>query len=236
MNIEQIEKNTEGLSVENALSYFAQHFPGQVAFSTSLSQEDQVLTDIIFRNNLPVTIFSIDTGRLFNETYELLQITEQKYAKKINVVFPQGNEVEDLVNKHGINCFYNSVDLRKECCRVRKVSPLKKALKDVKVWVTGLRSAQSESRHTLAKVSWDNNYQLIKFNPLANWTLNEVNEHLATHQVPFNPLHRKGFVSIGCAPCTRAIVEGEDIRAGRWWWEDSKKECGLHEQTINYQI
>lgn len=236
MNITNIEEKTAGLTIQEALVYLSEQFPGQVAFSTSLGQEDQVLTDFIFSNNIPVRIFSIDTGRLFNETYELIQITEQKYGKKMEVLFPVSNEVEGLVQQHGINCFYDSVDLRKKCCHVRKVQPLRRGLAGMKVWVTGLRASQSENRHELKKLSWDTNYQLIKYNPLLDWSLEQVNEYLNKNNVPFNPLHRKGFVSIGCAPCTRAISEGEDLRAGRWWWEDSKKECGLHEQPINYQI
>lgn len=236
MNTDNIENDIQGKSIAEALLYFTSLYPGQVAFSTSLGQEDQVLTDIIFGNNLPVRVFSIDTGRLFNETYELIQITELQYGKRIEVVFPPTGEVEELVQRNGINCFYDSVDLRKKCCHVRKVLPLRKALQNVKVWVTGLRAAQSENRTTLAKTGWDANYQVIKYNPLADWTFEQVNEYLELKNVPYNPLHRKGFVSIGCAPCTRAIAAGEDIRAGRWWWEDSKKECGLHEQPINYQI
>lgn len=236
MNITNIEEKTAGLDIRQTLLYLAEQFPGQVAFSTSLGQEDQVITDYIFQHNLPVRIFSIDTGRLFNEAYELIQITEQKYGRKIDVLFPESKEVEGLVQQHGINCFYNSVELRKKCCHVRKVFPLRRGLAGAKVWVTGLRAAQSENRQELKKLSWDANYQLIKYNPLLDWSLEEVDQYLDKNNVPFNSLHRKGFVSIGCAPCTRAISEGEDIRAGRWWWEDSKKECGLHEQPINYQI
>lgn len=236
MNITNIEEKTAGLDIRQTLLYLSEQFPGQVAFSTSLGQEDQVITDFIFRNNLPVRIFSIDTGRLFNEAYELIQITEQKYGKKVEVLFPESKEVEGLVQQHGINCFYDSVELRKKCCHVRKVLPLRRGLAGMKVWVTGLRAAQSENRQELKKLSWDANYQLIKYNPLLDWSLEEVDQYLDKNNIPFNPLHRKGFVSIGCAPCTRAIAEGEDIRAGRWWWEDSKKECGLHEQPINYQI
>ncbi len=236
MNTAQIENEIQGKSIEEALLYFTALYPGQVAFSSSLGQEDQVLTDIIFRNNLPVPVFTIDTGRLFNEVYELIQTTELQYGKRIEIVFPPAEPVEELVKANGVNCFYNSVELRKQCCYVRKVLPLKKALQNVKVWVTGLRAAQSENRTTLSPVSWDDNYKVIKFNPLTDWTFEQVNEYLDIKNVPFNPLHRKGFVSIGCAPCTRAISEGEDIRAGRWWWETSKKECGLHEQPINFQI
>ncbi len=236
MNTRQIEEDIQTLSIEQALAYFVALYPGQVAFSSSLGQEDQVLTDIIFKHNIPIGIFSIDTGRLFNETYELIQVTEIQYGKRIEIVFPPAQPVEELVQTNGINCFYDSVELRKKCCHVRKVLPLKRALQNAKVWITGLRSAQSENRNSLAAVSWDANYGVIKYNPLASWSFEEVNTYLEKHHVPFNSLHRKGFVSIGCAPCTRAIAPGEDIRAGRWWWETSKKECGLHEQPVNFQI
>ncbi|MCW5907664.1 MAG: phosphoadenylyl-sulfate reductase [Chitinophagales bacterium] len=234
--METTEKDIQHLSIQQALELLCRRYPGQVAFSTSLGEEDQVLTDIIFRNNLPVKVFTLDTGRLFNETYDLIQITEAKYGKRIEVVFPEAKEVEQLVSQHGINCFYESVELRKKCCAIRKVHPLKRALEGMKIWITGLRAAQSENRHELSLLAWDNGYQLLKYNPLLNWSLQDVEKYLEQNNVPFNPLHRKGFVSIGCAPCTRAIAEGEDIRAGRWWWEDSKKECGLHEQPVNYQI
>lgn len=234
--METTEKDIRNLNIQQVLELLCTRYPNQVAFSTSLGQEDQVLTDIIFRCNLPVRVFTLDTGRLFKETYELIQVTEAKYGKRVEVLFPDAKEVERLVSKHGINCFYESVELRKECCAVRKVQPLKRALQGMKVWITGLRTAQSENRHELSLLNWDNTYQLFKYNPLLNWSLEEVEKYLEQNNVPFNPLHRKGFVSIGCAPCTRAIAEGEDIRAGRWWWEDSKKECGLHEQPVNYQI
>jgi phosphoadenosine phosphosulfate reductase len=198
--------------------------------------EDQVLTDIIFKNEIPVKVFTLDTGRLFNEVYELIQITEAQYGKRIQTYFPQTGEVEHLVSQYGVNCFYQSTELRKKCCHVRKVEPLQRALKNAKVWVTGLRAAQSENRHTLQSLEWDKTYQLLKYNPLTNWSLDEVSAYIDAHAVPINPLYKKGFASIGCAPCTRAIFPGEDVRAGRWWWEASKKECGLHEQAINFQI
>jgi phosphoadenosine phosphosulfate reductase len=236
VNTEQIEKDIQNLSIPQTLAYFAGLYPGQVSFSSSLGQEDQVITDIIARNNVPVSIFTIDTGRLFAEAYDLIQITEARYNKKLEVYFPEVINVEALVKDHGINCFYESVDLRKKCCQVRKVMPLRRALKDVKVWVTGLRASQSENRHDMKAVQWDSTYNVIKYNPLLNWELEDVLKYIKEYTVPYNPLHDKGFVSIGCASCTRAILPGEDIRAGRWWWEGDKKECGLHEPVVNFQI
>jgi phosphoadenosine phosphosulfate reductase len=236
MNFDEVQTALTGKSIRESLSVLTAVFPGQVSFSSSLSHEDQVLTDLIFRNTLPVHIFTIDTGRLFNEVYELLQITEARYQQRLQIFFPDTVEVEGLVKQHGINCFYQNTDLRKSCCYIRKVLPLKRALKDVKVWVTGLRSGQSENRNMLKLLEWDPVHQLIKYNPLANWSMEQVLKYTDDFNVPVNPLYQKGFASIGCAPCTRAILPGEDARAGRWWWEESKKECGLHEPTINFQI
>jgi len=236
MNFEEVQTALTGKSIQESLSLLTSVLPGQVSFSTSLSHEDQVLTDLIFKNALPVNIFTIDTGRLFNEIYELIQVTEARYQQSIKVYFPETGEVEALVKEHGINCFYQSTELRKKCCNIRKVVPLKRALKDVKVWVTGLRSGQSENRHTLQLLEWDHVHQVIKYNPLANWSIEEVLKYVDEYTVPVNPMYKQGFASIGCAPCTRAIFPGEDIRAGRWWWEESKKECGLHEPVTNFQI
>jgi len=236
MDTQQIQATLTGKSIKEALLHLTRLFPGQVSFSSSLSLEDQVLTDIIFRNEIPVTVFTLDTGRLFNEVYELIQVTEAKYGQRIQSYFPESSDVETLVSEHGINCFYQSTDLRKKCCHVRKVIPLQRALEGVKVWVTGLRAAQSENRHSLQSMEWDKTYQLVKYNPLADWTIDDVTDYIEKNGVPVNPMYKKGFASIGCAPCTRAIFPGEDVRAGRWWWEASKKECGLHEQAINFQI
>ena len=236
MNTEKIEKDIQHMSIPQTLEYFARLHPGQVAFSSSLGQEDQVLTDIIARNKVGVNIFTIDTGRLFPETYELIQVTEARYNKRIEVYFPDVINVEALVKEHGINCFYESVDLRKKCCHVRKVMPLRRALQDVKVWVTGLRASQSDNRNDMKAVQWDSTYNVIKYNPLLNWEMEDVLKYIREKTVPYNPLHDKRFLSIGCASCTRAVLPGEDIRAGRWWWESSKKECGLHAPVVDFQI
>lgn len=210
----------------------AEFFPDNAVFSSSLGQEDQVLTDIIFRNTLPVKIFTIDTGRLFNETYELLERTNARYKTSIKVYFPAQEGVEAFVSTKGINSFYESVENRKECCHIRKVEPLNRALKGARVWITGLRSDQSANRKAMPVIEWDEQRQLYKFNPLLHWSYDEVMEYIGKHNVPYNPLHDNGFISIGCAPCTRAIEPGEDIRAGRWWWESSQKECGLHGSKV----
>lgn len=218
----------EQVSLQESLKLIEDLFPRQVVFSSSLGQEDQVITDAIFRNNIPVTVFTIDTGRLFNETYELLDKTIARYKQPVKVYFPDAADVEAFVLQKGINSFYESVDNRKECCHIRKVKPLNRALAGAKVWVTGLRSEQSVNRNQMPMIEWDEGRQLYKFNPLINWTYAEVLEYLNLNNVPYNSLHDKGFISIGCAPCTRAIGHGEDARAGRWWWESSQKECGLH--------
>lgn len=236
MVTEDIEKDIQNLSIPQALEYFAGLYPGQVSFSSSLGQEDQVITDYIGRNKLPVNIFTIDTGRLFPEAYELIQITEARYNKRIETFFPDVINVEALVKENGINCFYESVDLRKKCCHVRKVLPLRRALENTKVWVTGLRASQSENRNDMKAVQWDSTYNVIKYNPLLTWEMEDVLKYIKDYTVPYNPLHDKGFLSIGCASCTRAVLPGEDIRAGRWWWESSKKECGLHAAPIDFQI
>lgn len=218
----------EKTSLTGALETVANLFPGETVFSSSLGQEDQVITDAIFRNDIPVKIFTIDTGRLFNETYELIERTTARYKKSIQLYFPQSGDVEEFVSSKGINSFYESVENRKECCHIRKVKPLTRALEGAKLWITGLRAEQSYNRKDMPMLEWLKDKQLYKFNPLLNWTYDDVLDYLKKFDVPYNSLHDKGFISIGCAPCTRAIEPGEDARAGRWWWETSQKECGLH--------
>lgn len=226
--IKEIEDYLSQHGIEESLLYLSNRFVDAVKFSSSLGQEDQVLTHIIARNNVPVEIFTLDTGRLFYETYDLLDATEYKYKTKIKVYFPQPEAVQQFVNERGINSFYESVENRKTCCGIRKVEPLNRALKGAKVWVTGLRAQQSDNRSHMPIIEWDAAHQLYKYNPLLHWSYEDVLEYIKQNNVPYNKLHDQGFISIGCAPCTRAIEPGEDARAGRWWWEASKKECGLH--------
>ena len=222
----------EKIPLPEAIGLVADLFPGKVVFSSSLGQEDQVLTDAIFKNNIAVDIFTIDTGRLFNETYELLDKTTARYKKPIKVYFPEASDVEEFVLTKVINSFYEAVENRKECCHIRKVIPLNRALKGAKVWITGLRAEQSNNRKDMPMIEWSEEKQLYKFNPLINWTYDDVMNYIRKFYVPYNTLHDKGFISIGCAPCTRAIGPGEDARAGRWWWETSQKECGLHATLV----
>ncbi len=232
ITIERFLEAVENKPLEKVLSYAAEKFPGAVSFSTSLGQEDQVITDSIFRNHIPVKVFTLDTGRLFYETYELLDKTNARYKTTIATYFPDAADVEQYVNTYGINGFYESVENRKACCGVRKIVPLNRALQGVKVWVTGLRAEQSVNRNSMEMVEWDEARQLFKINPLLHWSYNDVMAYINKYSVPYNNLHDKGFISIGCAPCTRAIEAGEDARAGRWWWEASHKECGLHQVNV----
>jgi phosphoadenosine phosphosulfate reductase len=226
--IQELELATAGMDIAASLKFLSEKYNGNIAFSTSLGQEDQVITDAIFKNDLPIRVFTLDTGRLFQESYELLDLTRAKYKKSIEVFFPDNSSVQNLVNTKGMNSFYESIENRKECCFIRKVEPLNRALAGVSIWITGLRAEQSEGRNDLSAFEFDAARKIIKYNPLVNWHYNEVLDYLKTNKVPDNPLHKKGFMSIGCQPCTRAIMEGEHPRAGRWWWEESKKECGLH--------
>ena len=220
----------EGDKREETFTFLANEYKGKVVFSTSFGQEDQVITHLIGQNDLSINIFTLDTGRLFQETYDVFHKTLKKYKKEIKVYFPEASEVENLLNQKGPNSFYESVENRKECCFIRKVAPLTKALKGNSIWITGLRAEQSENRNDLDLFEYDAKFDIIKFNPLLKWTLQEVSAYLEKNNVPQNALHKHGFVSIGCAPCTRAITPDEDIRAGRWWWESSHKECGLHQK------
>jgi phosphoadenosine phosphosulfate reductase len=227
-NLHELDAQLEHLSAQDGLALIGNLFPGKVTFSTSLGQEDQVITQLIASGNIPIQLFSLDTGRLFPETLDLLSRTEANYKQNIKVYYPTTASVEDLVSEIGINGFYDTVENRKSCCFVRKVEPLRRALAGNAVWVTGLRAEQSANRNAMKRIEWDEVNDIIKYNPLMDWTFEEVVAYIDEKNIPYNPLHNKGFLSIGCAPCTRAIADGEDARAGRWWWEDSKKECGLH--------
>ncbi|ENO89681.1 phosphoadenylyl-sulfate reductase [Thauera linaloolentis] len=203
--------------------------PDALCFANSFGAEDMVLTDLILSNALPIEVFSLDTGRLPAETYTLMGEVEQRYGTKLKVFFPDAASVEDFVRSHGINAFYDSIELRKACCGVRKMEPLRRALAGKRAWITGLRAAQSVTRSGLPLREFDSANGLQKLNPLSDWSETEVWAYIRIFDVPYNALHDQFYPSIGCAPCTRAIALGEDVRAGRWWWEDPEtKECGLH--------
>jgi phosphoadenosine phosphosulfate reductase len=205
---------------------------GELTFANSFGAEDMVLTDLILREGLPIEIFSLDTGRLPAETYTLMGEVERRYDTRLKVFFPESATVEAYVRTHGINAFYDSVEMRKACCHMRKVEPLRRALAGKKAWITGQRAAQAATRSGLPLREFDAGNELEKFNPLSDWSEAEVWAYIRIHEVPYNALHDQFYPSIGCAPCTRAIALGEDIRAGRWWWEDpASKECGLHIKT-----
>ncbi len=216
------------LALADGLARVAAIFPGKVAFSSSMGQEDQLIADVIYRKKIPIRVFTLDTGRLFNETYELIERTHARYKQKVEVFFPDASDVEDYIVNKGVNGFYESVENRKTCCSIRKVKPLARALKNMQVWITGLRSDQSANRKEMELIEVDEQFHLFKYNPLIHWSYQQIVDYLHEWNVPYNPLHDNGFISIGCQPCTRAISNGEDHRAGRWWWEVSKKECGLH--------
>jgi phosphoadenosine phosphosulfate reductase len=229
--VEQMNYNVElkGMSPEEVLAFFAERNDGRIAFSTSLGAEDQVIVHMIAGRKLPIRIFTLDTGRLFPETYDLLDITSKKYGVPIDICFPDAAEVQKMVNEKGINLFYDSIENRKLCCGIRKTAPLKKALAGMDVWISGLRRGQSVTRSELQLTEWNEEYSLLKVHPLFDWTEEMVWNYIRLHHVPYNTLHDKNYPSIGCQPCTRAILQGEDIRAGRWWWENpDTRECGLH--------
>ena len=203
----------------------------KIVFSTSFGIEDQVIYHAIYGQKIKnIETFTLDTGRLFPETYALWDKTLLQYSTSIKSYYPDAQQIEEYVQNNGINAFYSSISLRKECCHIRKVVPLKRALSGAKIWITGLRAEQSDNRNELSIIQWDEHFQVFKYNPLLHWTTADVKEYIKKNSVPYNTLHDQNFVSIGCAPCTRAIKEGENFRDGRWWWEDqSKKECGLHQ-------
>ena len=204
-------------------------YRGEVTFSTSFSWEDQLITHLIFSNNIDIKVFTLDTGRMFAETYSTWSATLEKYGQPIVAYYPDAQALQKFVAEKGPNSFYESVENRKGCCYIRKVEPLQRAINGNKVWVTGIRAEHSPNRTDMTQVEWDATNNITKYHPLLHWTTDEVKAYIRENHIPYNPLHDKGFVSIGCAPCTRAIRPGEDFRAGRWWWEDAdKKECGLH--------
>jgi phosphoadenosine phosphosulfate reductase len=229
MIIEELKHQLNGLSIEDQLRRLSSDFPGKVIFTTSLGIEDQVITHLIFKNDINIKVATLDTGRLFPQTYDLLSNTIIRYGKKIDIYFPDNEDVEKLVTEKGPFSFYKSVGNRKECCGIRKVVPLNRALTGMECWISGIRADQSDNRQQMDWLEFDENKKIYKFYPLFKWSFDDANRFIKENNVPYNSLHDKGYVSIGCEPCTRAIKPGEDFRAGRWWWEnDGSKECGLH--------
>jgi len=225
-----IKNKIEGTDPVEALKLLAAQYSGKIVFSSSFGWEDQVITHMIFANDIPIKIFTLETGRLFPETYYVWNRTMEIYGKPIHAYFPDRALLEEMVNIKGPSSFYESVENRKECCHIRKLEPLKRALAGNDIWVTGIRAEQSANRLEMQNLEWDGQNNLVKFHPIFDWDLDQVKEYIRVNNIPYNTLHDRGFPSIGCQPCTRAVQPGEDFRAGRWWWEDqSKKECGLHE-------
>lgn len=220
----------ESKSPEEIISWVLEHYGvNNLIQATSLSAEDQVITDMLMKLNPGIDIFTLDTGRLPQETYNVLEETRNRYKKNIEIVFPETGAVEAMVNNNGPNLFYESVEKRKLCCQVRKVDPLKRKLSGKKAWICGLRRGQATTRTELKVIEWDENPGIIKINPIAGWSDTQVFDYIKQNNIPYNKLHDRGYPSIGCACCTRAIKPEEDIRAGRWWWENPEhKECGLH--------
>jgi phosphoadenosine phosphosulfate reductase len=201
----------------------------RVVLASSLSLEDQILTHLLCAVHAQPRIFTLDTGRLFPETYETMERTMQRYGFRYEVLAPDTRELEEMVRTHGPNLFYRSVELRQLCCAVRKIHPLRRVLATADAWLCGLRREQSVTRRSVEQVEWDEAFGLCKINPLLDWTEPQVREYIRENQIPCNALHDQGYPSVGCAPCTRAVKAGEDIRAGRWWWENPEhRECGLH--------
>lgn len=229
-DLKALQNRLEPASAIDLLRWAGEEFGGPVALASSFSLEDVVLIDLVARHDLPIGVFSLDTGRLHQETYDVMAKIRDRYDIDIDVYFPNRDRVEEMVRQHGPNGFYESKDHRLECCYVRKVEPLGRALSSVDGWVTGLRRDQNVTRAKTPKVELDRGHgHILKFNPLADWTAEQVREHIEEFNVPYNELHDRGFPSIGCAPCTRPVEPGEDRRAGRWWWEEPEsKECGLH--------
>jgi phosphoadenosine phosphosulfate reductase len=221
----RVDVMTAGEVVRWALGRFGRH----MALASSFGAEDVVLIDLLMREDRAARVVTLDTGRLPQETYNVIDAVRERYGLTVEVFFPHAEAVQTMVAAKGLNLFYHSIENRKECCGVRKLEPLGRALAGLDAWMTGLRRDQNVTRAGVGKLEWDDGHQIAKVNPLADWSWDDVWAHIRAHNLPFNALHDRGFPSIGCAPCTRAVQPGEDPRAGRWWWEHPEtKECGLH--------
>ncbi|MDG6905431.1 MAG: phosphoadenylyl-sulfate reductase [Nitrososphaerota archaeon] len=219
----------ETKSAQDIVRWTAERFGSKAALASSFGAEDMVLTDMISKAEPKITIFTLDTGRLPEETYKLMDETRRRYNMAIQVYFPDTKKTEEMVTKHGLNLFYDSVENRKICCGIRKVESLNRALNDKNAWLTGLRRDQTFTRTDTEKIAVDTDHNgILKISPLADWNPRQIWDYIRENNVPYNELHDKGYPSIGCEPCTRAVKEGEAIRSGRWWWEEGAKECGLH--------
>ena len=228
-NIDLLNEKWTKLTAEEILKEALELFGDKITFATSLGAEDQVITQMLSKIDKSANVITLDTGRMFPETYDLLHRTINRYGIAIKSYYPDTAQVEEMVNTKGINLFYESIENRKLCCHIRKIVPLQRALKGKDAWITGLRREQSVTRTELKIVDWDSANGLIKINPLLEWHEEQVWDYIKNNDIPYNKLHDQGFPSIGCQPCTRAIAKGEDLRAGRWWWENpDSKECGLH--------
>lgn len=229
VDIEKLNTKLSGSSPEKVIEYFLSEYKDKIAFSTSLGAEDQVLMDMIANTGKSLKVFTLDTGRLFYETYDILDRTSNKYNVNIEAYFPDYKQIEKITRESGVNLFYDSIENRKLCCNTRKIEPWKRAMEGMEAWITGIRKDQSVTRKDNKVVEFDKEYNLIKISPLLNWTEKEVWNYIHSNNVPYNILHDKGYPSIGCAPCTRAVEKGENPRNGRWWWENPEtRECGLH--------
>jgi phosphoadenosine phosphosulfate reductase len=231
MNLAKSSQDFEDLTTAEIVTWALERFSPRIGLACSFQAEESVLIDLIHRvRGADFRLFTLDTGRLNQETYDCMDAIRERYGVQIEVFFPEATGVEKMVRENGLNLFYNSVDLRKLCCGVRKVEPLNRALKDLDAWMTGLRREQAVTRVDVRKVELDKDHgNIVKINPLVDWSYDDVWDYIRKNNVPYNRLHKQGYPSIGCAPCTRAVKPGEDFRAGRWWWENSNtKECGLH--------
>lgn len=229
MKLNELSSQLTGKSIEERLKTLADLFPGRIIFTTSFGIEDQVITHKIFKNNLDIKVATLDTGRLFPQTYDVFSNTNSRYRKKITAYFPEYQSVEKMVSEKGPFSFFDSKENRIECCRLRKVVPLNRALKGMECWISGIRASQSDDRNQMDWLEYDDQRKLFRFYPLFDWSFEDVENFIKENNIPYNSLHDKGYVSIGCEPCTRAVKPGEDFRAGRWWWEnDGPKECGCH--------
>lgn len=229
MKLKELNELLEGKSIEERLKVLSSLFAGHIIFTTSFGIEDQVITHKIFTNNLAIKVVTLDTGRLFPQTYDVYANTNARYNKKIIAFFPEYEAIEKMVSEKGPFSFYESKENRMECCRLRKVVPLNRALAGAGCWISGIRAGQSDNRNQMDWLEYDEERKLFRFYPLFDWSLKEVEDFIKENNVPYNSLHDRGFVSIGCEPCTRAVKPGENFRAGRWWWEnDGPKECGCH--------